>query len=611
MNIDYNHEELTQVQFPGEILNHIYIGRCAFDHRGSCTGPQGRMTDFNMWKRALTIPEMTDFTMCKKMFKGDLVNWDESGWDLVNITEINNSEEEICISPKPGDVLFPEKRTLESLKSICGRFKGQVSVIKDEESQSEMSDKVAAMKECGSFWNGWADEDEEGIWRDVNGDDYLLKDETFVPWSLGKPNGGRAENCGLVRKGKNVWNDAPCELEYCGFCQLEKAPDLQIRGLCDKTKFDLRYSWTWTYTNDRHAFRGFADSLLSFDSINEVWQLTSYKNSELMAVSDMDDYPFGTYDWTIYNETCYGDEFVGEINVTLSINACNDNEFNCYDGNCVKMNQRCDRVLDCPDKSDETNCDWISLDDAYIKEVTPPPGSNMTTLPVHVNVDLLSILDINEVGSSIKLQFSLKLTWKDSRLTMMNLQDDYHLNTLTPAYKDKIWIPEVAFHNTQSKLKSLNDKEAFITISKNGPFNRNRKSELQNAFTYKGNENPLTILRIYDIDFICEFDIGIVPFDTQNCSIKLVMAGNSGQFVHLEIDEFKYLGPIDLTQYFVKSINTSFIKVENNETALELRVIFGRRLFCSEQFSQHICLQSLFVSYHSAPITFRLFSLRR
>ena len=453
-------------------------------------------------------------------------------------------------------------------------MKGQVSVVQSEEMQRMMLEKVSENPLCGSIWNGWTDETEEGVWADVNENGLFLSDSKFVPWAMGKPNGGRLENC-IVVGGSGLWNDVGCNGGLCGFCRLNAAPDLQIRGLCEDTKFDLRFSWTWDFINHRHGFRGFGDSLLSWNDQDDVWQLTSYENADLKATSIVYDYPLGTFEWIIYNDPCYDENM---INVTLNINACSDNEFNCYDGNCVEMNQRCDRVLDCPDKSDETNCALITLDDAYIKEVTPPPLKNMSTLPVHIILDLLSILDIDEVESRITLQFELKLTWNDGRFHMMNLKNDYDLNTLTDELSSKIWIPQIAFHNTQSKLKSLNDKESFITIAKKGQFVRNRKVELQNAYIYKGSENPMTIARVYDIDFICEFDMRIIPFDTQNCSIKLVMAGNSGKFVHLEMDEFNYLGPIDLTQYFVKSINTTFVQVENNVTALEFKVIFRRRL---------------------------------
>ena len=126
LRIDYNHEELTQLQFPDDLLSHVYIGRCAFDFKGSCTGPEGQLTDFNMWKRALALDEMRDFTTCGEMIKGDLVNWDSSEWDLINMTERETSNEEICISPKPGDILFPERKTIHELRSICKRMKGRL-----------------------------------------------------------------------------------------------------------------------------------------------------------------------------------------------------------------------------------------------------------------------------------------------------------------------------------------------------------------------------------------------------------------------------------------------------------------------------------------------------
>ena len=108
-----------------------------------------------------------------------------------------------------------------------------------------------------------------------------------------------------------------------------------------------------------------------------------------------------------------------------------------------------------------------------------------------------------------------------------------------------------------------------------------KKSELHNAYIYQGAENPLSISRVYDIEFICEFNMRFFPFDTQNCSIFLVMAGNSGKFIHLEIDQFNYLGPIDLTQYFVKATNSNFTRVEKGTIAVELKVIFGRRILAT------------------------------
>ena len=42
------------------------------------------------------------------------------------------------------------------------------------------------------------------------------------------------------------------------------------------------------------------------------------------------------------------------------------------------------------------------------------------------------------------------------------------------------------------------------------------------------------------------------PFDTQTCHMILQPDGNSGEFIQLVDDGLQYLGPRDLTQYFIR-----------------------------------------------------------
>ena len=560
MLFSHRPEELTNLTFPKDILSKIYLGQCAFDYKGSCSGPEGQISDFNMWSKALNEAEMKEFTNCDRMLKGDLVNWDESDWELTNMTEIQLTLDEICIPPRPGHVLIPEKRSMESLQLVCTQIGGKVSVIKDNETQIEMSAKAVKSESCTKggqpqFWSGWSDEQIEGVFQDVNNGE-ILSESHFSPWFVGKPNGERRENCVQVDGTRHSWNDVICHRPYCGFCELEHSPEVQIRGLCDESIFDNRYSWIRPFNGERHAFRGFLHSLLYWNITTEKWLLTSYRDSLIIAVLDEYEYPFGTHEWTFYNEPCYG-KYQNATKALLNINTCGEDEFNCHNGYCVSMSQRCDRILDCPDRSDEIECNLIHFHDAYLKEIPPSPKFGQT-LQVNVTLNLLSILEIREVDNRIDLQFGMQLTWHDKRLSMQNLKHDKNLNTLTEAQRGEIWIPELVFHNTQSKLKSLVDQESFVTISRIGDYVKSDKSQLQNAYVFEGNENPLTIARVYDITFICEFNVRIFPFDTQNCSIVLVMAGNSGKFVHLSIDQFKYLGPVDLTQYYVKSINSAY-----------------------------------------------------
>ncbi len=61
-----NHYEpnVKYAQYPEDFLDHVYLGRC-LKPDPVCSGPEGEITDFNMWRRALTEKEMADWTSCK------------------------------------------------------------------------------------------------------------------------------------------------------------------------------------------------------------------------------------------------------------------------------------------------------------------------------------------------------------------------------------------------------------------------------------------------------------------------------------------------------------------------------------------------------------------
>ena len=73
----------------------------------------------------------------------------------------------------------------------------------------------------------------------------------------------------------------------------------------------------------------------------------------------------------------------------LTLTGCKDGQFTCRDGQCVTMEQRCDQLVHCRDKSDERDFQLLVLEDGYNKKVPPISLSiNDTIVPVEVNVSI-------------------------------------------------------------------------------------------------------------------------------------------------------------------------------------------------------------------------------
>jgi hypothetical protein len=140
---------MTEVVLREDFLQHVYIARCNFDFKMTCSGPEGEISDFNIWDRALSLEELEDWTTCKAMTKGNLVNWETAEFDTINMTATQQTTESICVPVRPGNVIFPNRRNFSSVIDLCGKMKSKVSVIKTEEQQQEMIDKRNQQPTCG------------------------------------------------------------------------------------------------------------------------------------------------------------------------------------------------------------------------------------------------------------------------------------------------------------------------------------------------------------------------------------------------------------------------------------------------------------------------------
>ena len=132
-----------------------------------------------------------------------------------------------------------------------------------------------------------------------------------------------------------------------------------------------------------------------------------------------------------------------------------------------------------------------------------------------MSADIVSILDIDEISSIFQVQFFLHFSWFDPRLTFHNLKTDTGLNALSPEEKQKIWVPNLVFANTENRLSTLVDEDSILTITRSGNYTLPDTEDVENTHLFAGLENKITLSRFYNIRFLCYYNMQWYPFDVQ------------------------------------------------------------------------------------------------
>ena len=68
----------------------------------------------------------------------------------------------------------------------------------------------------------------------------------------------------------------------------------------------------------------------------------------------------------------------------LTFSDCHPDKFTCSSGSCIPLNAKCDSIVDCADGSDESDCEFLVVDEDYAKEKLPLTEPNE---PVQVELE--------------------------------------------------------------------------------------------------------------------------------------------------------------------------------------------------------------------------------
>ena len=451
-----------------------------------------KVTDLNIFSSILpveTMVEMTQKGRSQCSDQGSYLDWTNMHWDLhgqaklINIPVMEPCEKESLIK-----VYYTKFTKMTDCMHHCQKLGGRAPTIVN---MSEWENFQLFMKDNfyrqdanfleGFFWLPITDEAEEGVWRDYYTEEVLRYDGPFIG---GRPNGGTRENC-AKQISETLWIDWLCEdmeVETFCVCSNKEKHILRFRGLCQYSKIDSLYTpWNTRQDIRKLEYIGPSGTTIYFRENQKKWTLQISDESDVKtegtSISPFASFALGKHQWKISNDTfeCGKGK---SYQANLKLTGCLEDEFTCDDGQCIKMEKRCDNLPNCRDKTDEMKCSLWQRHIGYKKEIPPIRmiKDSVDLVEVQISIHLMKVIRIQEEKNKIDLQFEIHLQWYENRITYNNLKIETAMNVLKSEEQRQIWLPLVIFYNTDQKettrLGMQDEWSTEVNVVRKGNFTR-------------------------------------------------------------------------------------------------------------------------------------------
>ena len=330
--------------------------------------------------------------------------------------------------------------------------------------------------------------------------------------------------------------------------------------------FVLLTEWQQGFLNGQPEWRGLGKSHIYYKPLQLGWVVESLYDKNRYAFYESSDtdpfqfYPTGRGAWKVNSGICrLSNGAERRLSLTNCVTGDGKTDFTCRDGTCISIDDLCDLKADCPDKTDEKDCQQLTLPADYKGEKFPILDSR-EPLELFVNISILSFPDINTLESTYLVDFVISMRWLDPRLTYKNLKEIYYLNAIPFQVVQNMWIPEMSLPNALQAEGTVVDRGAIVLILKDGKRLPDDLSIAREAKVYLGTQCPIVYFKEYFIRFSCIFDLQMYPFDSNICTLVFEVSGINKDYIQLLIDTAyggngaEYTGEKDLLEYMVGDI---------------------------------------------------------
>ncbi|XP_045130491.1 uncharacterized protein LOC123515717 [Portunus trituberculatus] len=303
---------------------------------------------------------------------------------------------------------------------------------------------------------------------------------------------------------RGLWHHTDCHDLKCAACMVPRPSEWLLRG--HDTLLDHSFS---LLPGNLSGMTGFFASSLTLEEGGSAglgqWRIVSTVHPHVSAVlqrTSVTHYPFGMQEWQLHTAT------LATVKAKLLLTRCGQDELTCGDGRCIYRMYRCDLEVDCSDASDEQDCGRVRKAAGYKRQVSPPRKLRSGAQRVGVRVDVLAVTELDIVGFRVTVELRLELTWRDSRLTFLNLQPETWKNKLSDS---DLWRPAVEYLSSDGSASNLNHRGHHLYALHHPNAAKDMLSDTREDVIYRGNDTKMKVVLLEEVDFSCPFNLFAFP----------------------------------------------------------------------------------------------------